>query len=182
MVGTADMILDAAQRRVQSEGFHGFSFRDLAVDVGIRSASIHYYFPAKVDLTAALARRYTDRLMEALGSPASRPTAGAALKHYVSVFRDTLKQDGRMCLVGMLAAEIDTLPQAVCDEVARFVEQNTMWIAEVLCRTQDKHPQRRARAIFSALEGAMLIARGTRQIKLFDELVRTFIEAGLIPS
>ena len=28
-------------------GFHGFSFRDLAADVGIKSASVHYHFPIK---------------------------------------------------------------------------------------------------------------------------------------
>ena len=53
-----ETILAAARQTAQLRGYNGLNFRDLARDVGIKSASIHYYFPSKADLGAAVARRY----------------------------------------------------------------------------------------------------------------------------
>ena len=51
-------IMDAAERRMQRGGFGGFSFREIAADVGIKSSSVHYHFPTKEDLSAAVIRRW----------------------------------------------------------------------------------------------------------------------------
>ena len=67
---TADRITAAAERGMREGGFHGFSFRDVAAAVGIKSASVHHHFPTKEDLGAAAARAYADRQMAALGDPA----------------------------------------------------------------------------------------------------------------
>jgi TetR/AcrR family transcriptional repressor of nem operon len=66
---TAGKIVAAAERRMRESGFHGFSFRDIAADVGIKSASVHHHFPTKEHLGAAVAKAYTERLMERLGDP-----------------------------------------------------------------------------------------------------------------
>ncbi|MDF2795086.1 MAG: transcriptional regulator, TetR family [Pseudomonas orientalis] len=52
--------MTAARKMVQTRGYNGLSFRELAKEVGIKSASIHYHFPTKGDLGAALAKRYTE--------------------------------------------------------------------------------------------------------------------------
>ena len=65
-------ILDAAETMIQSQGYNGFSFREIADQVGIKSASVHYHFPTKADLGAAVARRYTDRFLDQL-PPAGTP-------------------------------------------------------------------------------------------------------------
>jgi TetR/AcrR family transcriptional regulator, transcriptional repressor for nem operon len=53
-------IMDAAERRMQLGGFGGFSFRELATDVGIKSSSVHYHFPTKEALAAAVIRRWAE--------------------------------------------------------------------------------------------------------------------------
>ena len=40
-------IMDAAERRMRIGGFNGFSFREIAADVGVKSSSVHYHFPTK---------------------------------------------------------------------------------------------------------------------------------------
>ena len=50
-------IMDAAERRMRIGGFNGFSFREIAADVGVKSASVHYHFPTKENLAAAVTRR-----------------------------------------------------------------------------------------------------------------------------
>ena len=185
--GTAASILEAAERMAQLVGYSGLSFRDIATSVGIKSASVHYHFPSKGQLGAAIARRYTDRLVAQLSGLDARGVGSSeAFAAYVAVFRTTLEQDGRMCLCGMLAAETDMIPPEIRHEVRRFVDLNVQWIAGTLERTAEAAriggaARDRARAILAALEGAMLVARGTGDIAIFDAIAAQFWSVGLLP-
>jgi AcrR family transcriptional regulator len=109
--GKAGEILDSAERQARRRGYNGFSFRDLAADVGIKSASVHYHFPTKAELGAAVAQRYTERFMAHLGDPADPEVApDALLERYVAAFRRALVRDRQMCLCGLLGAEVESLP------------------------------------------------------------------------
>ena len=46
---TAHKILDVAEHFTQSLGFNAFSYKDIQENVGIKTSSIHYYFPTKTD-------------------------------------------------------------------------------------------------------------------------------------
>lgn len=185
---TATHILDAAERMAQQVGYGGLSFREIAAAVGIKSASVHYHFPSKARLGAALARRYTDRLAAHLAQAvAPGDDAATALDAYVRVFRATLESDGRMCLGGMMAAESSAVPEEVRAEVRRFVQVNVEWLAGVLVRgsedaEKDAAVRGRALALFTALEGAMLIARGAGDRANFDRAVEQFGRFGLLPG
>ena len=62
-----DAILDAAERLVRRQGFHGLSIRDVAAAVGVRPAAVHYHFAAKADLVEAVTNRYATRFLTDLG-------------------------------------------------------------------------------------------------------------------
>lgn len=64
---TAEQTLDAAENRVRRFGHNGVSFRELAEDVSVKSASVQYHFPAKADLGVALVKRYRERFFKNLG-------------------------------------------------------------------------------------------------------------------
>ncbi len=57
-IDTQTAILDTAQELIQRVGVNAMSYADISAVVGIRKASIHYYFPTKYDLIAALLDRY----------------------------------------------------------------------------------------------------------------------------
>ncbi|WP_438876632.1 TetR/AcrR family transcriptional regulator, partial [Bacillus cereus group sp. BC7] len=45
-----EQILDHAITLMMLRGYNGFSYRDLSDLVGVKTSSIHYYFPSKDDL------------------------------------------------------------------------------------------------------------------------------------
>ena len=54
-MNTRERILDSARRLLQTRSYAGFSFQDVADEVGIRKASIYSHFASKDELvTAAL--------------------------------------------------------------------------------------------------------------------------------
>jgi TetR/AcrR family transcriptional repressor of nem operon len=63
---TAQRILDVAERLVQSRGFNGFSYANVAAELNITTASLHYHFPSKAELGEALIVRYSARFADAL--------------------------------------------------------------------------------------------------------------------
>jgi TetR/AcrR family transcriptional repressor of nem operon len=163
---TATEILDIAERLVQARGFNGFSYADVAAELGITKASLHYHFPGKTELGQALIVRYAQRFSAALDEIEGRlPDAPARLDAYAALYADVLR-GRRMCLCGMLAAEYGTLPEPIREGVIAFFDDNEAWLARVL---EEGHadgnlhinvPAREAaRLIVSALEGAMLVAR-----------------------
>jgi TetR/AcrR family transcriptional repressor of nem operon len=163
---TAQRILDIAEQLVQSRGYNGFSYADIASEIGITKASLHYHFASKAELGEALIERYSARFAEALGRiGTTRSGARAKLDAYAGLYADVLRGD-RMCLCGMLAAEYQTLPQPMRGSVIRFFDHNVTWLASVLAEGRSDGeasfsgtPSDAAQTILSALQGAMLVAR-----------------------
>lgn len=181
-----EAILASARRTAQAHGYGGLNFRDLAVDVGIKAASVHYYFPSKADLGAAVARRYWEDTAAELDSLLARTRDPArCLRQYPDIFRRSLESDNRICLCSFMAAEHDDLPEPVKQEVQAFADVNVAWLAKVLTAAgvaEAEKSEERARAIFAAVAGAQLMARSRSDISIFDSLIDSYREAGLIPA
>lgn len=178
MENVKERLVDTAEALIQRRGYNGFSYRDIAAEVGIRAASIHYHFPTKADLGAQVAARYTDRFMNRLAAAeAKTDDASRLLAIYVAMFKATLEDDRRMCLCGILAAEIAALPEAVATAARLFFEANLNWLTLHMPRRSEggtphtKSARRILAAHFLAsLEGAMIVAKGLDDPKLFDQI------------
>ena len=183
---TRERIMSVAKLMVQAHGYNALSFREIGKEVGVSSASIHHHFPTKGDLGAALAQRYTDdgsAWLEKL--LATSKDAHKCMTGYTAIFRAALLNDNRMCLAGLMSAEYADLPVEVRVEVDRFTTVNVKWLTEVLALRKTKAGkdviQHQALAIFAALEGAQLVARGRDDIAMFDRAVTAYRAAGLLP-
>ena len=119
---TATRMLDIAERLAQTRGFNGFSYSDIAAELGIAKASLHHHFPTKADLGRALMQRYVEGFDAALaGIAQGAGDAYAKLARYAKLYEDVLVND-RLCLCGMLAAEYSTLPKEMRAQVRVFFE------------------------------------------------------------
>lgn len=177
LISRSEEILTVAQDLIQTRGYNGFSYRDIAAAIGIKSASIHYHFPTKGDLGRAVAARYCDRFDQALLSLAT-DSAHGQLEGYAALFRDTLVERERLCLCGMLAGEVETVPAAVKVEVARFFEAQHCWLARAIQQGIDSgeisaslDARTWATTCLATLEGAMFVAQGLGDYQHFDVAV-----------
>ncbi|TIO29000.1 TetR/AcrR family transcriptional regulator [Mesorhizobium sp.] len=181
-----EAILEAARRTAQAHGYGGLNFRELADEVGIKAASIHYHFPSKADLGAAVAKRYWEdsaTVLEALWAESSDPVR--CLRQYPDTFRESLENGNRICLCSFMSAEYDDLPELVKKEVLAFADVNVAWLTRVLSAVTEMNADesvQRARAIFAAVAGAQLMARSRSDISVFDALIDSYRGAGLLPA
>jgi TetR/AcrR family transcriptional repressor of nem operon len=159
-------ILDVAEQLAQTRGFNGFSYADVAQELLVTKASVHYHFPSKADLGCALIVRYHlvfGQALDAIDRQTHKPRE--KLRRYAALY-DSVMRKNRMCLCGMLAAEYATLPAPMQHELRLFFDANETWLVaglETGRRSGEltfRGPVRqRARSVIGALEGAMLVAR-----------------------
>jgi TetR/AcrR family transcriptional repressor of nem operon len=169
MSDVSTAIMDAAEKRMRIGGFNGFSFRDIATEVGVKSSSVHYHFPTKENLAAAVIRRYTETFAERLeeisdGEP-------DVVKRWAKAFKSTIIGQ-RMCPCTVLGAGAADLPPDVATEVRRFYRATLEMMAA------DGLSQTRAAELLATLTGAMVMANALDDNKIFDRAVFSLIGEG----
>ena len=160
MSDVATAILDAAERRMRIGGFGGFSHREIAAEVGMKSSSVHYHFPTKDNLAAAVIRRYIEYFSDLVDRRSE--TEPDPVKVWTDIFRGTTHAEKRICPCIVLGAGTLDLPPEVATEVARFF----MMCIEKL-RAAGLSPNAAAE-LLSTLTGAMVVANALHDESLFD--------------
>ena len=163
---TRTQIIQHAERLVQERGCNGFSYRDLAALIGIKSASVHYYFPCKDDLLLAVTQQYHTRWYTAMQTIDAGLSADAKLRAYIEAHRREFCNSERICLAAALAADIASLPAGVRQSVQDFYRANEDWLTQVLEQGVREgslrvpgDPRTTARATFAELQGSLISAR-----------------------
>jgi TetR/AcrR family transcriptional repressor of nem operon len=178
----AQRILDVAEQLAQTRGFNGFSYADIASELAVTKASLHYHFATKATLGRALIARYHVAFGSELDAiDRQTKVAHEKLRRYVALY-DSVMRRNRMCLCGMLAAEYATLPAQMQDELRSFFDANEIWLARVLeegRRAGDLRfagsVRQRARAFVTTLEGAMLVARAFEDGRRFQSAAKLLL-------
>jgi TetR/AcrR family transcriptional regulator, transcriptional repressor for nem operon len=144
------------------------SYRDLAADVGIKAASVHYHFPQKALLGAAVVDRYSDKLAAAL-EPVDllQATVEEHLQRLYDGYASAVQNDGMICLGCMLGAESKDLPDAVSAAARRFFTRLLDWIEAALGDRSDAAIL--AVHIIGTLQGTMILAVTLNRPDLMDE-------------
>ncbi len=167
---TQQQLLDAAERRMRAGGYHAVSFRDLAEDLGIKSASVHYHFRQKEDLGVALVERYADRFFEGLSK--LQEDGARPLEAFAQAYREAYLADKTGCLCGMLGAETRGLPQPVADRAKAFLDRNIDWLVEALPDDiPDAARRQGAVQVLASLQGAMMLAVSLDDPWMLDAVV-----------
>lgn len=172
-MSSADQILDAAELRMREQGYNAVSFRDIASDVGIKSASLHYHFPKKADLGLALVRRYAENF-QALLAEKTRDNVDPnnSINVFIDLHRRALKDQGLLCLCAVFGAEAKGLPANVTQGVRVFFESNIDWLAGAYEKAGLVNPRSRAKAGVAALEGALMVALVNEDNDVFEAVAQ----------
>ncbi|SFD20605.1 TetR/AcrR family transcriptional regulator [Flavobacterium phragmitis] len=134
---TKEVIVNKADQYIRDKGYNAFSFKDLSNDIGIKTASIHYHFPTKSDLGVATVKEHIDR-MEALKQKVANESPLIKLESFLDV-QTRIKYENKVCIVGSLATDLNTLDESIKDELKKFAQLVIEWLTEVL--TEGKEQQ-----------------------------------------
>jgi TetR/AcrR family transcriptional repressor of nem operon len=160
-----EQLEQAALCSVQQSGLKGLSFRTLAAEVGVKSSSVHYYFPEKADLAFSLIQRYSEGFAVFLKTIDSDSSSSLRQKldRFIDLFSQTATDD-KMCLCGMMAAEVDQLDEKSRELLNRYFVASELWLRELFSTSRHElcselPPELLAKVLMSGLEGALLLDR-----------------------
>lgn len=123
-------IIQLADTLIRQKGYNAFSFYDISDKVGIKTASVHYHFPTKSDLGIAVIERHIENLNNTI-EDYERKSSTEKLDRFFAIYRN-IKKENKVCLVGSLATDFNTLDEKVRQKLKIFSEVMLHWVSSFL--------------------------------------------------
>ncbi|WP_080874447.1 TetR/AcrR family transcriptional regulator [Oceanobacillus timonensis] len=171
---TETKIIETGEELIQERGINGFSFADIANIVGIRKASIHYYFPTKTDLVKSVLEHYINHFFTALDNRCRHlRSLEEVLTAYTEQFKSSLQENNQVCLCSMLSMESFSLDDELQQEINTFFNKNVWWLQNKLeeFHIPEEQASTMANHLFVVVQGVQLITQSSRDISYFDSIV-----------
>jgi TetR/AcrR family transcriptional regulator, transcriptional repressor for nem operon len=171
---TREQILGVARGLIETRSYLGFSFQDVADQVGIRKASLYHHFPTKEALGVEVLRAANQGFKDWTNARPRSPQA--ALDGYFRMYRNVLHAGEGVCPAGALAPGWDCIEDELRQAVRELRNTQIVWLAGVLgALVSDRAPSVPASAlagqVFATCQGALLSARMSGRVEDFDEAV-----------
>jgi len=172
---TKRTIMDLAESLLQDKGYNGFSYAHIATKLKVKNAAIHYHFPTKEDLGCAVIKRYRDRFQLWINNARVKNLPPEKkLDWFFGIYSDMRADQGKVCLVGSMEVEFNSLPKALQVEVEALHKELLTWLQATLSEGRKAkvfrfsgEPASKASLILSSLQGALQMARalGTKKFR-----------------
>jgi TetR/AcrR family transcriptional regulator, transcriptional repressor for nem operon len=168
-------ILNLAESLLQDKGFNGFSYADISSQLGVKNAAIHYHFPSKEDLAYAVIQRYRERFKLWINNSRVKDLSPEEkLNWFFSIYSNFRADNGKVCLVGSLEAEFNSIPEGLRKEVESLNKEMLVWLEATLNEGREAGvfqfhgtPASKAALIYSSVQGGLQMARalGTKKFR-----------------
>ena len=184
---TREQILQVARNLIQTRSYLGFSFQDIADQIGIRKPSLYHHFPSKQALGVEVLRQATQSF--AAWTATTPPAPQRKLAAYFKMYRAGLHAGRGVCPAGALACGWDCIDADLRSAVRSLRNVQISWLTGVLAaigaRNRKSSTRDAAAFVFAACQGALLSARMTGTVEDFDTAVaqvRTAVLADAAPA
>ncbi|HEY3360631.1 MAG TPA: TetR/AcrR family transcriptional regulator [Methanosarcina sp.] len=130
---TDKQILHYARQFLQCQGYNGFSYNDISQKLGIKNSSIHYYYPKKEDLVAALLEESRKNLAENIDQIVkSGGSAREQLQYYFDYALKEFDEGKSICPPGSVILDFKELPEEVKEQNLLLLHYILDWISKIL--------------------------------------------------
>lgn len=171
-------ILNLAEAMLQDKGYNGFSYAHISSELGVKNAAIHYHFPTKEDLSVAVVQRYRERFKLWINNARVKDLSPEAkLDWFFSIYTNMRADKGKVCLVGSMEAEFNSIPGGLQSEVQTLHKEMLAWLQTTLAEgrevgafTFNGEPADKAALIMSTMQGGLQMARALGS-KRFHQLI-----------
>ncbi|PUV25060.1 MULTISPECIES: TetR/AcrR family transcriptional regulator [Sphingobacterium] len=127
---TKEKIVNTAAEMLSNIGFNAFSFHDIANAIGIKTSSIHYYFPTKSDLIVEIIH-YSQNIQAALFEAISEKNPQEKLSLLIDFYVD-LANKGQMCPIVSVSSDMNNIDTNIKLEVGKFYDFLADWLTSVI--------------------------------------------------
>ena len=165
-------VVEAAATLFRERGFDGIGVAELMKSVGLTHGGFYGQFGSKEELAAEACELAFGRSVERWKRTAAENPGGAAQAIAASyVTRRHVEHPGNGCAAAALAGDIARQAPQVQEVLAKGVDDLVEVLAGTLPERTHKARRRHALANFSAMVGAVMLARAVGDEELGDEIL-----------
>ena len=175
-----EAIIQEAESIILCKGFYTLRYKEIADRAGIQPVDIRYYFPSRDDLGRAVIQRarlafkeWAKHISQAVVNP------GDKIDAFFATYRSTLLAGDKICLAGILGAELNTLPPIMQNELRFYYMERQRWLEQVLYDGLyggtfifKDTVEEKALFILASLQGGLQIARVSEDNDIFFTICR----------
>ncbi|MDY0779834.1 TetR/AcrR family transcriptional regulator [Tenacibaculum sp. IB213877] len=182
---TKERIIQIADKLLLERGYNAFSFKNISIELGIKTSSIHYHFPTKTDLGIAIIHKHDIALTNTI----------LKLKHEAPVIKlekliiyyKKLALANKVCIVGALTSSVNTLDKQLQKEVLSFANKVIDWTQLIIEEGQQKKQIKqfsnshiKAKMIIAELMAFLQLTRISHDKTSFDDMTYLLKEELLV--
>ncbi len=168
---------------LQTMGFNGFSFQDLANDLGIRKASLHYYFSSKEELGLALIEEY-EKYFNNFIQKNAKLSAIRQLEAWLKYCYGMTKDHQKLCPIGVLTCELNTFSPKMHKRLLKFQSNQRRWAHQTFKQGIKEKNFRKsldtswaADIFLESIQGGLQIARLHKKPALFQKTLKGLLKS-----
>ncbi len=176
-----EQIITEANTLLVEKGFNAFSYKTITEKIDIKTSSIHYHFPTKRDLGIAIIQKHQQAFEQTIAKTNGKTALEKIGKLFLYYKRLVAEQ--KVCIVGALTSDINTLDEPLRQEILIFSEAIVNWTASIL---QDGQTQKvfkplpntklKAKQIIASLMALVQIARIEKNKTGFDLMTQMILD------
>jgi TetR/AcrR family transcriptional repressor of nem operon len=174
-------IIDLSIKYLRKYGFDSFSFQDIAKELGIAKASIHYHFPSKEDLLNGVLDEIKLGLIALRSELRVVDQNTQKLKRFFEIMI-TLNPKEFICPISSLQAEYFVFSEEIQDKIRDISKTEIGIISEILETGRDEgefvftsSPEEEAKILLSSYKGFLLYSRALEK-EVEDDLIERLVE------
>lgn len=178
---TKEKIVNIAAEMLSNNGFNAFSFHDIAHKIGIKTSSIHYYFPTKSDLIVEIIH-YSQKIQSTLFEAISEKKPEEKLSLLIDFYVD-LADNGQMCPIVSISSDMNDIDPNIKLEVRNFYDFLADWltlvIEEGITKNQfvtSQEPQDKSMEILNILAMFPILTRLGKEQKSLTSLKQSIMD------
>ncbi|MEI8075698.1 MAG: TetR/AcrR family transcriptional regulator, partial [Bacteroidota bacterium] len=131
-------ILRIGKQFIQFYGYNAFSYADIARELNVKNAAVHYHFRGKEDLLMALVDNYIENY-QILAKQLQNSKLGAIgkLDKFIEPYTSLCETDS-ICIIGSVASDYNTLPESVKEKISSLIDLVMGMVEQVLAEGKKK--------------------------------------------
>lgn len=179
---TKTKALDLARESLQTMGFSGFSFQNIADKLGIKKASLHYYFASKEEMGLALLNDYEES-HKAWALRVHDLPSKVKLEKMVKGFKSLSKKNHMICPVGSFTSDFHSASPKMKKRIKQFHFVVRDWLKETIDQGKKEgtinprlDSEVEADFFLSTLQGGIQVARIRGEQESYAKMLDTMLD------
>ncbi len=128
---TKDRIVELGRDYMQRIGYHSFNYKQIALELNIKNASIHHYFPSKEDLGLAVIEKDRQDFIQ-LTQKYRKAKAMDKLEALIANYEYFFSEGRKLCVLSTFSSSYNEITERMQLAASQYGELVTSWLTATL--------------------------------------------------